>query len=295
MKFLLTLALLLSLSEVAFAGTVPTPPPGTAVPVTVPSPNPLQYDAISGAVISSQQYNSNFWKSYNDINAIAGSLNTCAYSTGTGVTSVAATAPIMASVGACVPGTGTLLTLSLGAGVPYSATYYTASNTVADYRWPGSGSVAGDTMALDSAASTISGVSCDTYRFIDFTASVQLFCGDHLGNTGARTFNSSSHTIPYNLQAPPNDAVAHTEYDVLDSGTIAPTVCINTPWFFTTPFTAATTPYVSYSLSTGSPNLLVVSNAAGTPNNTGSTFILCNTATAGGAIPFTLYYFASGS
>ena len=177
------LSLLWICESPSFAGTVPTPPPGTGTPVTVPAPNPLDYNAVSGAVISSQQFNSNFWKNYNDMNAIAAALNGCGYSTGTGVTSVAATAPIMGSIGACVPGTGTTLTLSLASGVPYSGTYFTASDHQDAYRWVGTGAAAGHNIGLDSdSTGSINGVPCEVGRITDFTIPLQLFCVDDAGN-----------------------------------------------------------------------------------------------------------------
>jgi hypothetical protein len=276
----------------SLAGTVPTPPPGTGTPVTVPAPNPLDYNAVSGSVISSQQFNSNMWKSYNDMNAIAAALNGCGYSTGTGVTSVAATSPIVGSIGACVPGAGTTLTLSLASGVPYSGTYFTASNAFAAYRWPGTGALSGKTMALDDDfTGSVSGIACDAARILDITTPTQLWCLNELGDTGAHTVNAMSHTVPYDLDAPPGDAKAHSENDMLASGTIGASSCNTVPWTFTSPFTGGTTPFVQYSLSTNSPNILTVSNANGTPSNTGSTYILCN---SGGSTTYTLYYLASG-
>jgi hypothetical protein len=286
--------------NVALAGLVPTPPAGTGTPVTVPAPNPLDYNAVSGAVISSQQFNSNLWKSYNDMNAIATALNTCAYSSGTGVTSVTATAPIMASIGACSPGNGTALTLSLGSGVPLSATYFTASNLQETYRWIATGSIAGHTMALDTdSTGSINGVPCEAARVTDFTIPLQLMCLDGNGNMGmiggvtpsfvnARPAGTG-YGVPWDANSPVNDANTHIESNIYLSGTVGATACTSPASLtFPRPFTGGTVPYVGLTVV----GAMLTANLTSAPTNVGFSSQVCNPGFA--AAPFSAYYFAEG-
>lgn len=148
----------------------------------MPSPDPLQYPAVSGTVISSAQWNSNFWKSYNDINAIASALNSCSYSDGNGVTSVVATSPLAASIGGCVPGTGTQLTISLAGGATFPAGKFVATNSQDGYNYPGALSASGDNISLGAAAAGIGPITCDSFLIKNTTTSTNLMCIDGSGN-----------------------------------------------------------------------------------------------------------------
>lgn len=168
------------------ASTVPTPAPGTGTPVTIPAPNPLQYSATAGSVISSSEFNSNLWKSYNDMNAIAGSLNSCSYASGMNMASVVATSPLVASVGSCVPGVGTQLTLSLAGGIPPA--------------WTGSGAAAGHNIRIASSTNTVgpsgnTGVICNVMDLSDITAGLISFCIDTSGNLGGFNDIVSGHNL----------------------------------------------------------------------------------------------------
>jgi hypothetical protein len=148
----------------------------------VPAPDPLQYPASSGSVISSSQWNSNFWKSYNDINAIAGSLNSCSYAAGTAVTSVVATSPLVASIGGCNPGVGSQMTLSLAGGTTFPAGKFSATNAQDGYNWPGAISAAGDTISLGALVGGIGSVTCDSLAIRNTTVNDVLMCVDAVGN-----------------------------------------------------------------------------------------------------------------
>lgn len=97
------------------SAVIPTPAPGAASPVTAPSPNPVQYNFSPGGTIFSANVNSNYYKSYNDLNTVISALNGCGYVPGPAISSVTATSPISASLGSCTPGSGTSLTLSFSA------------------------------------------------------------------------------------------------------------------------------------------------------------------------------------
>jgi hypothetical protein len=286
-------------SSEANAGTVPTPPPGTGVPVTVPAPDPLQYPAVSGSVISSSQWNSNFWKNYNDINAIASALNSCTYSDGNGVTSVSATSPIMASISACSPGVGTQLTLSLSGGYAYNGSTFTASNPSSSFIWPGTGPVVGNNYTLGANNGfSANGVSCDAVMMANLTTSSPLLCGDGSGDwgtigdfyshnghftsavtgasgvfTGAITANTS-YAVPWSGNAGGGSTNAHMVRGAF-SYSVASNSCNSTAITYPQAFTVGDVPFVGLTpqnnQSLGMQVVLV--NA---PTNTGFTAQVCS-------------------
>lgn len=278
---------------------MPTPPPGTGVPVTVPAPDPLQYPAASGSVISSAQWNSNFWKNYNDINAIASSLNGCGYSTGTGVTSVSATSPLSASIGSCVPGVGTNLTLSLG-----SVANYVATGNVNAYSWSGIASTAGHTEVLGSQNSSIYGTNCNGFQIADTTASTQLFCSDGAGNvasTGANTapvFNAvgtgTSFSVPWNGNSSPSDEQTHVEHGVALTGSLSAGACSVGSLSYGRPYSSGDVPFVGLVVSQSGGGVPIEAHLTSPPTATGFSFAVCSLAVVGGPFSIALYYSALG-
>jgi hypothetical protein len=311
----------LSMMSPSIAGLVPTPPAGTGMPVSQPAPNPLQYNAVSGTVISSSQFNSNFWKSYNDINAIASALNTCTYSSGTGVTAVSATAPIVGTISACAPGSGTTLTLSLASGVSYSGTYFTASNSGYAYRWPGTGTVGGHTMALDDdSTGNVSGVSCSAYRFVDATAALQFACGDGFGNFGVlgtlystgltssgpvattttiqgNTVNAkpsgTAYTVPWDANSVSGNATAHVEHqESFASGALSGNTCAIGTASYQQPFSTSDV-FVSLQVygSLSSPDF---TTHVSPTNSSTFGYEICNVVAGSSSQAWSLSYFAFG-
>lgn len=248
------------------------------MPVTRPSPDPLQYDAVSGAVISSAQWNSNFWKSYNDINAITSALNSCTFSTGTGVSSVVATSPLAASIGSCVPGVGTQLTLSLVSGGTFPSGKFAATNAIDGYNWGGAFSAAGQNLSLGARPATLDGVGCDSLGLNNTTTNDLLMCIDGIGNgaiagdwtvpgnvNSGGTVNAGvnvnapgivqggtvqarqfgvSYSVPWDLEANPPTNLTHIEHGVISLGTIGGGSCLSNSFTFSTPFSGGNSPFV---------------------------------------------------
>lgn len=118
-----------------------TPSPGGGVPVTAPVPNPAQYNAVAGTVISANNYNSTIYKMYNDLSTVINALNACSYVNGNTVSSVVANNGLSASLSSCNPGTGRTLTIGFaGGGIPAVASYFSSTANPAGFRWPGDGS-----------------------------------------------------------------------------------------------------------------------------------------------------------
>jgi hypothetical protein len=310
-------------SDPSYAGSVPTPAPGTGAPVTVPSPDPLQYPAVSGAVISSAQWNSNFWKSYNDINAIAGALNSCSYSTGTGVTSVTATSPIAASIGSCVPGVGTTLSISLAGGSNFPAGSFSATNATNGFQYPGAIGDSGHTISLSSGNTGIGPITCDSFDLYDMTTTTSLMCVDasgdlvtlgsflaegSIGAVGAISSNSTvqgstvlekpagtAYAVPWLYSGAAPTATSHSEYGYVGvanfTGTIA---CIDFTPSFKNAFASGTVPIVGLTLQTTAISSIYVSTSlTGIPTSTGFAAQVCTNVPITSAV--NLYYSAEGT
>jgi hypothetical protein len=109
-------------AAIALLGTaIPTPGPGTGVPLSQPTPiNPVQYVVTPGSTGSSAAQNSNFYKVYSDFLGVINALNGCSYIPGAAIGAITAVSPLNVAIGTCSSGTGTGATalLSLGGIVP---------------------------------------------------------------------------------------------------------------------------------------------------------------------------------
>lgn len=114
---------------------------------------------------------------------IISSLNGCSFSSGTAVTSVVSTPPIAASIGSCVPGSGSQLTLSLLGG-SYTATNFIATNASPAYQWAGSGAASGHVPTLNTNTNSVSGITGEVMEVGDASISTPMITLNDTGDVG---------------------------------------------------------------------------------------------------------------
>jgi hypothetical protein len=100
-------------SAAAIAAPIPTPTPGSSTILSPPVPNPSQFNAAPGTVVSSAQYNSNNYGLWSQHFTLIQLLNGCSWIPGGAISAVTVTAPIAASVTSCTANTGTGATLTI--------------------------------------------------------------------------------------------------------------------------------------------------------------------------------------
>lgn len=99
---------------------VSVPTAGSAVLVSAPVPNPVNYSFASGSVAASAQVNSDLYQLWNFFSTLTGQLNGATYCPAPAFSSIVVpTAAITASAGAATAGSGTQLTLALAHGTDF--------------------------------------------------------------------------------------------------------------------------------------------------------------------------------
>lgn len=98
---------------------VSVPTAGSAVLVTAPVPNPVNYNFAAGTVASSSQVNTDLYQLWNFVSTLTGQLNGLTYCPAPAISSVVVPAALTAAVGSAIAGSGTQLTLGLAHGTDF--------------------------------------------------------------------------------------------------------------------------------------------------------------------------------